>query len=93
MKQLIILLALFSFNVYAGPVDINNADADIISQSLKGISEKKVKNNMGNILLSITKVSKKAKTDKKVKKEAQVGSVLLSYMEIRAQDIGLLLCF
>ncbi len=43
MKQLIILLALFSFNVYAGPVDINNADADIISQSLKGISEKKLK--------------------------------------------------
>ena len=43
---------------------------------------------MGNILLSITKVSKKAKTDKKVKKEAQVGSVLLSYLEIRAKDIG-----
>lgn len=37
MKHLIILLALFSFNVYAEPVDINSADAETISQSLKGI--------------------------------------------------------
>jgi competence protein ComEA len=41
MKILITLLAIFSFNAYALPVDINRADAKTISQSLKGIGLKK----------------------------------------------------
>ncbi len=89
MKHLIILFALFSFNIMAEPVNINTADAQTISQSLKGIGLKKseaivtyrtkngafktidelmnvkgigdktVKKNAGNILLSKAKVSKK----------------------------------
>ena len=41
MKILITLLAIFSFNAYALPVNINKADAKTISQSLKGIGLKK----------------------------------------------------
>lgn len=41
MKILITLLAIFSFNAYAAPVNINKADAKTISQSLKGIGLKK----------------------------------------------------
>ncbi len=37
MKIFTLLLAIFSFNIYAAPVDINKADAKTISQSLKGI--------------------------------------------------------
>ena len=91
MKHLIILFALFSFNAMAEPVNINTADAQTISQSLKGIGlkkseaivtyrtkngafktidelmnvkgigEKTVEKNAGNILLSKAKVSKKSK--------------------------------
>ncbi len=41
MKQLILLFTLFSFNAFAQPVDINQADAKTISQSLHGIGQKK----------------------------------------------------
>ena len=41
MKKLIILLALFSFNVMAKPVNVNTADAKTISESLSGIGQKK----------------------------------------------------
>ncbi len=41
MKRLLILLVLFSFNVTAKPVNVNTADAKIISESLKGIGQKK----------------------------------------------------
>lgn len=41
MKKLIILLALFSFNAFATPVNVNTADAATISESLKGIGQKK----------------------------------------------------
>ncbi len=43
MKKLILLLfsALFSFNVFATPVNVNTADAKTISESLKGIGMKK----------------------------------------------------
>ncbi|MFW5443124.1 MAG: ComEA family DNA-binding protein [Methylococcaceae bacterium] len=41
MKQLFILLALFSINAFAAPVNINTADAKTISESLKGIGPKK----------------------------------------------------
>ncbi|MCF6251496.1 MAG: helix-hairpin-helix domain-containing protein [Methylococcaceae bacterium] len=41
MKQLLILLALFSINAYAKPVNVNTADAKTISESLKGIGQKK----------------------------------------------------
>ena len=41
MKIFIVLLAIFSINVYAEPVDINNADAESISQSLNGVGLKK----------------------------------------------------
>jgi competence protein ComEA len=41
MKKLIILFALLSFNDFAEPVNINTADAATISESLKGIGQKK----------------------------------------------------
>ncbi len=41
MKIFITLLALFSINIYAKPVNINTADAQTISESLKGIGQKK----------------------------------------------------
>ncbi len=41
MKKLIILLALFSFNVYAKPVNVNTADAKTLTESLQGIGQKK----------------------------------------------------
>jgi len=41
MKKILVLLALFSANVFATPVNINTADAQIIANSLKGIGEKK----------------------------------------------------
>ncbi len=37
MKKLLILLALFSINVFAEPININKADAESISQALKGV--------------------------------------------------------
>jgi competence protein ComEA len=41
MKKLIILCVLLSFNVTANPVNVNNADAKTISESLKGIGQTK----------------------------------------------------
>jgi len=41
MKIFIVLLAIFSFNAYATPVDINKADAKTIAESLNGIGIKK----------------------------------------------------
>ena len=41
MRIFIILLALFSINAYAKPVNVNTADAKAISESLKGIGQKK----------------------------------------------------
>lgn len=41
MKKLLILLVLFSVNVLAEPVNVNTADATTISESLKGIGQKK----------------------------------------------------
>lgn len=41
MKKLLLLLALFSANVFATPVNINNADAKTIAASLSGVGIKK----------------------------------------------------
>jgi len=41
MKKILVLLALFSANVLATPVNINTADAQTIAESLNGIGEKK----------------------------------------------------
>ena len=41
MKKLFLLLALFSANVLATPVNVNTADAQTIANSLNGIGEKK----------------------------------------------------
>ena len=41
MKKLLFLLALFSANIFATPVNINTADAQTIADSLNGIGEKK----------------------------------------------------
>lgn len=41
MKHLLIFLALFSFNVFASPVNINKADAKTIASALKGIGPAK----------------------------------------------------
>jgi len=41
MKIFILLLAVFSLNAHATPVDINKADAKTIAQSLNGIGIKK----------------------------------------------------
>lgn len=41
MNKVLILLAAFSFNAVAEPVNINAADAQTISESLKGIGMKK----------------------------------------------------
>ena len=43
MNKLLILLALFSFNVLAEPVNINKANAETIAESLKGIGIVKAK--------------------------------------------------
>jgi competence protein ComEA len=41
MKKIFLLLALFSVNVLATPVNVNTADAQTIANSLNGIGEKK----------------------------------------------------
>ena len=41
MRKLIILLMLFSFSVFAEPVNINKATAKEIAASLNGVGEKK----------------------------------------------------
>jgi len=41
MKQLLWALLLVSFNIFAAPVDINKANAQEISESLKGVGLKK----------------------------------------------------
>ena len=41
MKKFLFIIALFSFNAFAAPVNINTADAKTISSSLKGIGLKK----------------------------------------------------
>lgn len=41
MNKIIVLLALLSFNAFAEPVNINNADAQTIAEALKGIGLKK----------------------------------------------------
>ena len=41
MKKLLILLACFSLNAFAAPVNINTADAKTIADSLSGIGLKK----------------------------------------------------
>jgi competence protein ComEA len=41
MRKLLVLLALFTTNVFAAPVNINAADAKTISDSLNGIGMKK----------------------------------------------------
>jgi competence protein ComEA len=41
MKKIFLLLALFSVNVLATPVNINTADAQTIANALNGIGEKK----------------------------------------------------
>ncbi len=41
MKKLFVLLALCAFNVFAAPVNINTADAKMISDSLTGVGQKK----------------------------------------------------
>ncbi len=43
MKKLFILLALFSANLFATPVNVNKADAPTIVKSLKGIGSVKAK--------------------------------------------------
>ncbi len=40
-KKILILLALFSINAYAAPVNINTADVQTIADSLNGIGLKK----------------------------------------------------
>ena len=41
MKLIFILLALFSINAYAKPVNVNTADAKTLTKSLQGIGQKK----------------------------------------------------
>ena len=41
MKKILLLLALFSVNVFATPVNVNTADAETIANSLNGIGAKK----------------------------------------------------
>lgn len=41
MKKLIALLSLCAFNVIASPVNVNTADAKILSEALSGIGMKK----------------------------------------------------
>jgi len=95
MKKIIVLLAFFSINAFAAPVNVNTADAQTISDSLagigqtkaaaivsyrtengpfkkvadlanvKGIGEKTIEKNSGDILLADTKAKKKTKKDKK----------------------------
>ena len=48
MNKLLLLVALFSGNVLAKPVNINSADAQTISQSLTGISLKKAEEIVAN---------------------------------------------
>lgn len=48
MKNILLLLALFSVNVYASPVNINTADAQTIANSLTGIGIKKAEAIVAN---------------------------------------------
>jgi len=41
MKKLFSLLVLASFSVFADPININQADADVISKALKGVGPTK----------------------------------------------------
>ena len=92
---MILLVALFSINAIAKPVNVNTADAKTLSESLKGIGQKKaeeivqyrtdngqfealndlinvkgigdktIEKNKGDILFSTAKTNKKVKKAKK----------------------------
>jgi len=77
MKTFFILLALFSFNAYAKPVNVNTADAKTLTESLQGIGEKKAEaivqyrteNGAFNTLSDLTNV--KGIGEKTVEKNAE----------------------
>ena len=68
MKKLVLILSLLSFNVFAAPVNINTADAETISASLKGIGLKKAQ-----AILEYRKANGEFKTHEDVAKVKGIG--------------------
>ncbi len=81
MNKLLILLALFSFNVMAEPVNINKANAKTIAESLKGIGIVKAK--------EIVKYRKKNGPFKSLADLANVKGIGEKTVKNIASDVGL----
>ena len=81
MKKIILLLAIFSINALAAPVNINTADAQTISESLKGIGQKKAE--------AIVQYRKENGAFKSVDDLASVSGIGPKTVEINKADIML----
>lgn len=79
MKKIIFLLPFFSINAFATPVNINSADAQTISESLKGIGQKKAQ--------AIVQYRKENGNFKSVGDLASVSGIGLKTVEINKADI------
>ena len=79
MKKLIFLMAFFSINVIAAPVNINTADAQTLSTSLKGIGQKKAE--------AIIQYRKKNGNFSSVDELASVSGIGPKILEINKADI------
>ena len=79
MKKLIVLMAIFSVNSFAAPVNINTADAQTISESLKGIGQKKAE--------AIVQYRKENGNFKSVDELASVSGIGPKTLEINKADI------
>ncbi|MGR9045921.1 MAG: ComEA family DNA-binding protein [Gammaproteobacteria bacterium] len=79
MKYLIFILAFFSINVIAAPVNINTADAQTLSASLKGIGQKKAE--------AIIQYRKEKGGFKSVEELASVTGIGPKTIEINKGDI------
>ncbi|MGR9116557.1 MAG: ComEA family DNA-binding protein [Gammaproteobacteria bacterium] len=79
MKKIIFLLAIFSINAFASPVNINTADAQTISESLKGIGQKKAE--------AIVQYRKENGKFKSLDDLANVSGIGAKTLEINKADI------
>ena len=79
MKKLLALMAIFSVNSFAAPVNINTANAQTISESLKGIGQKKAE--------AIVQYRKENGDFKSVDELASVSGIGPKTLEINKADI------
>lgn len=83
------LAAVFSFNVFAAPVDINSADAQTLASSLKGVGMKKAeaivayRDTNGNFATAMDLIAVKGIGEKTVIKNQE--DIALSAKELKAK--------